>query len=270
MSLFKKLAKGSLGLALFASAGAAIAGPFGYALTSDQRLIQFSLDGTLLTENDRGALSGFVTDSALVGIDFRPLNGQLIGVGNAGGVYSIGLKTGNLTLINRLSVALNGTQFGVDFNPTVDRIRIVSNTGQNLRHNPNTGGTTLEDLALNYTAGVTASGIVSAAYTNNDANTDTGTTLFNLDATLDQVVIQSPPNNGSLAATGKFGLDVGTVAGFDIRSRVNGSGVTANAGFAVLDVGGVKSLYSVNLLDGSVTALADFTNPVIDLSLPIQ
>jgi hypothetical protein len=34
---------------------------------------------------------------------------------------------------------LAGTSFGFDFNPTVDRIRLVSDSGQNLRLNPNSG-----------------------------------------------------------------------------------------------------------------------------------
>ena len=45
--------------------------------------------------------------------------------------------------------ALSGTAFGFDFNPTVDRIRVVSDTGQNLRLNPDTGAVAAVDGALN-------------------------------------------------------------------------------------------------------------------------
>jgi hypothetical protein len=44
---------------------------------------------------------------------------------------------------------------------------------------------------------------VTAAYTNNDLNADTATTLFDINTTTDQVVIQSPANNGTLAPTGQ-------------------------------------------------------------------
>ena len=74
-------------------------------------------------------------------------------------------------------MALSGTSFGVDFNPAADRLRIVSDTGQNLRHNVNAGGVTVTDAPLNY-AGVTASGIVGSAYTNNDLDALTATTLY--------------------------------------------------------------------------------------------
>ena len=93
----------------------------------------------------------------------------------------------------------------------------MSDTGQNLRHNVNKGGTTIADLALNYTPGTNATGIVGAAYTNNDLDARTATTLFDLDTSLDQIAIQAPPNNGSLSPTGMTSVDSGNAAGFEDR-----------------------------------------------------
>jgi hypothetical protein len=45
-------------------------------------------------------------------------------------------------------------------------------------------------------------GVTAAAYTNNDLNGDTATTLFDIDPINDQVAIQAPPNNGTLNPTG--------------------------------------------------------------------
>ena len=56
--------------------------------------------------------------------------------------------------MNSLTVPLSGSFFGVDFNPAADRLRIVSDTGQNLAHNVN-GATTLNAM-LTYTAPPTA------------------------------------------------------------------------------------------------------------------
>ena len=131
-------------------------------LTSDQRLVCFN-EFSPGSPTTIGFVSGLFTDTTLVGIDFRVQDRKLYGVGNAGGVYVLDTSTGTATLVNRLSVALSGTSFGVDFNPAADRLRIVSNTGQNLRHNVNAGGVTVTDAPLNY-AGVTASGIVGSAY----------------------------------------------------------------------------------------------------------
>lgn len=59
---------------------------------------------------------------------------RLYGVGNHGGVYQINRFTAEATFI---AVSLDGTHFGVDSNPAADRLRIVSDTGQNLRHDIN-------------------------------------------------------------------------------------------------------------------------------------
>ena len=182
-------------------------------LTDTGRLVSFRARSPERTR-DLGYVTGLTgADMALVGIDFRVQDGKLYGVGNGGGVYTIDPKTAEATFVNALTVPLTGTVFGVDFNPAADRLRIISDTGQNLAHNVNVGGVTLVNGTLTYTAPpaspVPALGVTAAAYTNNDLNQpNTGTTLFDLDTTLDQVVIQSPPGNGILVATGKLGVDV--------------------------------------------------------------
>ncbi len=85
---------------------------------------------------------------------------------------------------------------------------------------------TVADGTLTYPAtptapATTATGVNGAAYTNNDLDPNTGTTLFDLDTALDQVVIQSPANAGLLAATGKLGFDASGDTGFDIYSRLD-------------------------------------------------
>ena len=92
--------------------------------------------------------------------------------------------------MNLLSVALAGASFGA-FTSIPRRIaaNCGSDTGQNLRHNVNAGGVTLEDGFLNYTPGTPALGISGAAYTNNDLDALTATTLFDLDTTLDEIAI---------------------------------------------------------------------------------
>lgn len=240
-------------------------------LTSDQRLVCFNefSPGSFSTI---GFVSGLFTDTTLVGIDFRVQDRKLYGVGNAGGVYVLDTSNGSATLVNRLSVPLSGTSFGVDFNPAADRLRIVSNTGQNLRHNVNVGGATVTDSPLNY-AGATASGIVGSAYTNNDLDALTATTLYALDSNLDQIALQSPPNNGSLAATGKLTVDTGAVAGLDIYSTIrNGVTVDVQALAVLSGADGSTALYSVKLATGKATARGGFgaTMKVVDIAIPLN
>jgi len=196
-------------------------------------------------------------------------DGQLYGVGNGGGVYRIDTDTAVAEFVNSLSVPLTGATFGVDFNPAADRLRVVGDDGQNLRHNVDVGGTTLVDGPLNYTPGVAATGITAAAYTNNDLDSNTATSLFDMDTTLDQVVLQSPPNSGTLAATGKTAVDATGDAGFDIYSLVVNGRTRSNLGFAVGSSGNVSRFYSVNLLTGRLTFMGRFATDVIDIAVPL-
>jgi hypothetical protein len=52
------------------------------------------------------------------------------------------------------------------------------------------------------------------------------------------VSIQSPPNNGSLAATGLLTVDADTPVGFDIYTRLRKGMAVANHAFATLVVKG--------------------------------
>jgi hypothetical protein len=64
-------------------------------------------------------------DASLVGIDFRVQDGQLYGVGDGGGIYTIDTTNAKATLVSSLTVALDplATSFGVDFNPAAESTR---------------------------------------------------------------------------------------------------------------------------------------------------
>jgi hypothetical protein len=186
------------------------------------------------------AITGLQAGETIVGIDMRPANGQLYGVGSSSRLYLLNPITGAATAIGGVfSTPLSGTRFGVDFNPAVDRLRLVSDTEQNLRINPVTGAVvTPVDLALN-----PAGNVVGAAYLNNVDGTAV-TTLFDLDSAADQLLVQTPPNNGTLVAVGPVGVDFTSDVGFDISPL-------DNVAFAALSVGGVSSLYTIELGTGA-------------------
>ena len=219
-------------------------------LTADHKLVTFSLKK--MGDRWKSAnVRGLVGDVRLVGIDRRVQDGLLYGVGNAGGVYTLRTADGRATKVSQLTVALSGRAFGVDFNPAADRLRIVSDTGQNLRHNVNPGGTTIGDTTLTYPpATVAAGGVTGAAYTNNDLAAATATTLYDIDTTLDQVVLQSPANSGQLSPVGKLGVDASGDAGFDIYSPVRNGKATDAVGYAVLNVGSRTGVYRISLVTG--------------------
>ena len=240
-----------------------------FGLTTDQLLMKFRECNPSKLQRV-GFVVGFeAPDTTLVGIDFRAQGGKLYGVGNGGGIYTIDHDTAVATKVSQLTVSLNGTNFGVDFNPAADRLRIISDTGQNLRHNVNAGGVTVADSALNYTAGVTAPGLTGAAYTNNDLDPTTGTTLFDIDASLNQVVIQSPPNAGSLAPTGQLTVDVDAPVGFDIYTTQQNGVAIHNDAFASLIVGGTSGFYRVNLLTGQASLIESLNEQLMDIAIPV-
>jgi hypothetical protein len=231
-------------------------------LTDGTTLVSFKASGT-----DRVKSLSAVTlsspDTKLVGIDWRVQDAGVYGVGNGGGVYKVTVADGvaSAALVNRLTVALDpaATRFGVDFNPVADRLRVVSSTGQNLRHNVNAGGVTIADTPLS------APGAVAAAYTNNDASAATATTLFDL-SPAGGVVVQSPANSGQLAAVGSLGLGPTSDAAFDIRTKVD-EDRTVNLGFAAATVGGTRNLYTVDVLSGAATLVGPIAAAVDDLTV---
>lgn len=197
-------------------------------------------------------VAGLQSGENILGIDFRPLNGQLYALGSSSRIYTINLGTGAATAVGSSPFAtlLAGTDFGFDFNPVVDKIRVVSNTGQNLRLDPVTGGITAVDTTINPAGAM----ISAAAYTNNFTGT-TATTLFVIDHNTDKLYQQNPPNNGTLVETGSLGINITNTNGFDIGS-------VSQKAYLMASVGASTKLYTINTTSGAATPLSDYPNPV--------
>lgn len=197
-------------------------------------------------------ITGLQADEKLLGIDFRPANGQLYALGSTSRLYTLNTASGAAAMVGStpLVPALQGTQFGFDFNPTVDRIRVVSDAGQNLRLHPDLGTVVFTDGMLNPGTPM----VSAAAYTNNFAGATT-TELLVLDHQTDQLLLQSPPNAGTLVARGSLGVDIAAANGFDI-------GGTSNKAWAVLTVNGSTKLYGVNTATGAVSAITSLPGAV--------
>jgi hypothetical protein len=273
-----------LGAAALTSTAAADPAPEGLTavgLVGTDKLVRIDLaEGGKTRGGPR--VSGLVGDTGLVGIDYRPKDGRLYGVGDEGGIYRIDPRNGQATKVSQLDVALVGESFGVDFNPMANALRIISDASQNLRHpfNPIDAGAdpmTVADGPLNY-AGVPATGVTGAAYTNNDADSappagnggavaPTGTTLYDIDADLDQLVVQNPPNSGTLSDPKPLGVDTDRVVGFDIYSALSGASAVSNEAFAVLTVDGAPALYRIDLATGTASPLGALDKDVTDLAV---
>ena len=234
-------------------------------------------------------ISGVLAGERLVGIDVRPASGQLMGIGvnataNTATTYRLDPQTGAATVIGggSLIAFVDGTgnpvdfpdaSWGLDFNPTTDRIRVVSSAnGLNFRVNPITGAPLDGDFGggggvitginpdgiINGPVGI---GISGAAYTNNVLGASV-TTLYTLDSSGNRLFIQNPANLGTQTFPQTLTLnglpfDFDTVAGFDIPPGVNTASNTSpvfGEGYAALGTGST-SLYRINLYTGAVSPI---------------
>ncbi|MHA6722511.1 DUF4394 domain-containing protein [Sphingomonas sp. RS2018] len=218
---------------LAASAPATAATVFGIDLSG--RLVTFDSASPSTITSTR-ALSG-VVGSAILGIDFRPSTGELFALGGNSQLYTINTTTGAATAVGTGGLPLSGSNFGFGFNPTVDRIRLVSDSGQNLRLNPITGGVAATDGAYLYADG-SQSNITAVGYTNSVVNA-TSTTLYGIDFTRDTLTLMGSPNGGLVTTVGLLGFDIDADASFDIDA--NGQGFLSS-GF---------NFYTVNLTTGA-------------------
>lgn len=216
------------------------------ALTLDGALVRFTAEQPNAIEQAR--VSG--VRGHLVGLDYRPADGKLYAVSDASDVYVLDAATGVATLVSTLTVPFDaGGSSGVDFNPQADRLRLIGRSGQNLRVHVSLGATA-NDTPLAYARGDRNFGarpaIAGAAYTRSLPNAPT-TKLYDIDAGLDVLALQDPPNDGTLVTVGPLGVDAGPTTAFDIRSDPDGS----DRGLAA--IGG--NLFEIDLETGAARPL---------------
>lgn len=241
------------------------------AVTTQHQLIRFNA-GQPRKLLSSVALSGLPAQERIVGLDYRVARGELFALGRSGQLYRIDLATASAMPVGTpMTVALRGERFGFDFNPTVDRIRVVSDAAQNLRLHPETGAVVdadprtdgvQTDGALAYDAADVNAGrapaLVAAAYTYNQDN-DKITTNYAIDARHGTLVTQGSregtqpvisPNTGRLFTVGALGTGAFERADFDISDVRN----TAYAALTPTE-GHATVLYRIDLASGAASRI---------------
>jgi hypothetical protein len=221
------------------------------------------------------AISGLSAGEFVLDIDFRPANGLLYGVTSGSRLVTINTTTGQAAFVGSAAAfTLATTNTGIDFNPVVDRLRVVGSTGQNIRVNPNDGSLAGTDTNLTFAPGDPNTGtplVNAVAYTNNFAGTAT-TTLYDIDPFRGILALQGgvngapSPNGGVLTTVGGLGISPTRANdGFDI------SGLTgiAYAIFTPAVASDSSSLYSINLATGAATLLGNTGLSLRGLAAPI-
>jgi hypothetical protein len=166
-------------------------------------------------------------------------------------LYRIDATTGAATAIGASFTPGFGSEgVGFDFNPRVDRIRVVSTKGQNLRLSPDTGAVVAVDRKPAYRAGDPGSGtgplLSGSGYNNPDTDPATPTALLGIDDR--RGVLQDPPNDGVLSAIGPLGIAVSNRNGLDVAH--DGTALSV-----LTPTGSTPGLYTVNLNTGAATRL---------------
>jgi Domain of unknown function (DUF4394)/Domain of unknown function (DUF4114) len=218
------------------------------ALTDNNKLVSF--------DDHNPAASQFTditgVEGTLLGIDTRPADGSIYGISTANNIYTIDADSGLASYVSTLNTPFEGgTISGFDFNPVADRLRLVGDNDQNFRINVDTGEVTV-DGTLAFGSGDANEGVnpnvTAAAYTNSFDGT-ASTQLYNIDTLLNDLALQNPPNDGTLATVGDLGIDFDTLGGFEIVSATEGD----NTAFTVSDT----TLYSIDLNSGAAYSLGE-------------
>ncbi len=248
-----------------------------FGLTSDGKLVSFqaTLPSVIITNV---AISGLNTGQSIIGLDVRPATGELFGMGynsttDSVSIYVLNPTTG-VALPKSTTIKLTGlgSVVGFDFNPTVDRIRVVSKNKGSYRLNPNTGGLAATDSTLRYAAtDVNAgkmAGASACAYTNSYIGA-TGTQLFTFDETQNVIALQNPPNDGILNTQMAFsGLPVGSVLS-DLDIYNNPTSFVSTT-FAAVKTGAVDAFYTLNIPTGAFTLVGNLGASVTDIAVAIN
>ncbi len=248
-----------------------------YGLTTDSKLVSFSAStpGTLITNV---SVTGTKVGQTLVGLDVRPATGELFALGydatnDSVTVYVLNPTTGVATpKATTIKLTGIGSTIGFDFNPTVDRIRVVSKTGKSYRLNPNNGALAATDSTLRYAAtdvntGKTP-GATAAAYTNSFIGA-TGTQLYVYDETQKVIVFQNPPNDGILNTQPALGgvSTLAIVSDLDIYTNPT---TFASTAYAAVRTGALDSLYTLNITTGLLTNIGALGATVVDIAVAIN
>jgi hypothetical protein len=214
-------------------------------------------------------VQGLHAGENLVGIDYRVARGVLFALSSGGRLYTLDVGTGRLVPVGSAGpVPLLGRHFGVDFNPTVDRLRVVSDTGQNLRLHPDTGALVSSDPPL--TQAGASRPLLAAAYTYNKQD-EKLTTNYAIDASRGWLVRQGSlegiqpvvsPNTGQVFDVGPLGTGPLEDVSFDIAD-------IGNTALIAAPVRGRTRLMMVDLASGRATPLGtiDRGQPLVGLAI---
>ena len=230
-------------------------------------------------------ISGLGVGETLVGLDYRPADIQLVGLGyatatGAARVYSINLSTGALTSINSNSLTLSTGLVRVisDFNPTANALRVTTSGAATNNLRVPTGGTGV--LTTDTDLNPANTGIRATAYSRNNAGggTSGATTLYAIDGTNNALVNQgsidfftgsgTSPNTGTLTSVATLtGVTGSSVVGFDIFNAAGTAASSPGSAFLATTTGGFLSLNLGTAAAANIGTIGGTYTSVLDVAI---
>lgn len=234
-------------------------------ITEDNKLFRIANAAAPATINTPTPITGLASGQTVAGADYRPNTGELFLLGynsstGASQLYTLNTTTGAATAVGTAqTLPLGSGSIGFDFNPAVDRIRVVAANGANYRLHPVTGAIAGTDVALNYNSGDPNNGMTpsvgAAAYINSYPGSE-ATVLYDYDESLNILATQNPPNNGTLNTIGSSGITVNS-SNRSTDMDIFFDAVSGNVAYLAANTGvsNNDNLYTVNLNTGSATLI---------------
>ncbi|MFM6976335.1 MAG: DUF4394 domain-containing protein [Sphingobacteriaceae bacterium] len=182
------------------------------ALTNTSQLLRYNSANSSQSVGGVISITGLQTSENIVAIDYRPATGQLYGLGMVGTttarIYILPAaltttSTSAASITARIvgtTITTTGGVAGFDFDPTTDKIRLVTTTGQNFLVDPETGVATSQTAIT----GGTNPKVTGVAFSNNVAGAAT-TDLYDLDVA-NQKIYKQTPATGAITEVGTTGL----------------------------------------------------------------
>lgn len=246
----KMLLASVIGLPLLAAAPLAGAHQM-IALDEAGNLIRFSSKNPRVTQ----PLLVTGTSAKLVGIDVRPADRGLYGLAADGSIYKIEYGTGVARVASRARIGSITDPVIVDFNPVVDRLRVVLADGRSFHVNVDTGESVQDGPLFTATASPPVPRMVSAGgYTHSWPNNRAESTgFYRVDNANLRLIGREPAVSGTMVFTSDLSSPIALTGGTkDLRG---GDIVTTPQGTSEAFVVKGARVYKISVPSGQIAML---------------
>lgn len=187
-----------------------------YGLTNNNDLLTFySEDPSALVKFI--TMSGLLPNEQIVGMDFRPKDLALYGLGMKPGsdtahLYKVNFTSSTWQLVNSNIIKVSADRInediiGFDFDPISQKARIVSGSKVNIVLNVDSVTVSSTDNGLHFPDPFQSVTVYTCAYTNSYSTPASTTSLYTLDQATTSLALCDTPQNGLLNTIGSLKLD---------------------------------------------------------------